>query len=58
MKTGRDGNATYRLLSAQGPTESPKVRYFVGITENKKQTRKQDRIFLEYPDLFKINRMM
>jgi hypothetical protein len=39
--------------------KTPKVRYFLGITENSKDKQgKKIGISLEYPDLFKIARVM
>src|SRR2546427_13212371 len=55
-KTGRDGRAkTIGFYRPKDQPKTPKVRYFLGITENKKD---KIGISLEYPDLFKIARVM
>ena len=59
-KCGRDGNA--KIIGFYRPKDPPngsKVRYFLGITENNKSKDGQKiGISLEYPDLFKIARVM
>ena len=59
-KTGRDGNAkTIGFYRPKDQAKAPKVRYFLGITENSKDKQgKKIGISLEYPDLFKIARVM
>src|SRR5207249_5573626 len=59
-KTGRDGNAkTIGFYRPKEQPKAPKVRYFLGITENKKDKQgNKVGISLEYPDLFKIARVM
>ena len=59
-KTGRDGIAkTIGFYRPKDQAKAPKVRYFLGITENSKDKQgKKIRISLEYPDLFKIARVM
>jgi hypothetical protein len=59
-KTGRDGTA--KTIGFYRPKEQPKaakIRYFLGITENDKDKHgNKIGISLEYPDLFKIARVM
>ena len=59
-KTGRDGNA--KTIAFYRPKDQPKglkIRYFLGITENSKDKQgSKIGISLEYPDLFKIARVM
>ncbi len=57
-KAGRDGTA--KTIGFYRPKEqTPKVRYFLGITENSKDKQgSKIGISLEYPDLFKIARVM
>lgn len=59
-KNGRDGSPkTIGFYRPKDQAKSPKIRYFLGITENNKN--KQDNkvgISLEYADLFKIARAM
>ena len=59
-KTGRDGSAkTIGFYRPKDQPKSPKVRYFLGITENNKDKQgNKIGISLEYPDLFKIARVM
>src|SRR6266571_1035904 len=59
-KTGRDGSAkTIGFYRPKDQPKTPKVRYFLGITENKKDKQgNKIGISLEYPDLFKIARVM
>ena len=59
-KCGRDGNAKIiGFYRPKDPPNSSKVRYFLGITENNKSKDGQKiGIALEYPDLFKISRVM
>ena len=59
-KTGRDGAAkTIGFYRPKDQPKTPKVRYFLGITENGKDKQgNKIGISLEYPDLFKIARVM
>ena len=59
-KTGREGSAkTIGFYRAKDQSKAPKVRYFLGITENNKDKQgNKIGISLEYPDLFKIARVM
>jgi len=59
-KTGRDGSAkTIGFYRPKDQPKTPMVRYFLGITENKKDKQgNKIGISLEYPDLFKIARVM
>ena len=59
-KTGRDGAAkTIGFYRPKDQPKTPKVRYFLGITENSKDKQgNKIGISLEYPDLFKIARVM
>jgi hypothetical protein len=59
-KTGRDGPAkTIGFYRPKEQPKTPKVRYFLGITENSKDKHgNKIGISLEYPDLFKIARVM
>jgi hypothetical protein len=59
-KTGRDGSAkTIGFYRPKDQPKSPKIRYFLGITENSKDKQgSKIGISLEYPDLFKIARVM
>ncbi len=59
-KTGRDGAAkTIGFYRPKDQPKTPKVRYFLGITENSKDKQGiKIGISLEYPDLFKIARVM
>jgi len=59
-KTGRDGSAkTIGFYRPKDQAKAPKVRYFLGITENNKHKQgNKIGISLEYPDLFKIARVM
>jgi hypothetical protein len=55
-KTGRDGNAkTIAFYRPKNQPKAPKIRYFLGITENNKNKQANKiGILLDYPDLFKI----
>ena len=59
-KTGRDGSAkTIGFYRPKDQAKVPKIRYFLGITENtKEKQRNKIGISLEYADLFKIARVM
>src|SRR5438046_6951094 len=59
-KTGRDGSTkTIGFYHPKDQAKAPKVRYFLGITENNKHKQgNKIGISLEYPDLFKIARVM
>jgi len=59
-KTGRYGSPkTIGFYRPKDQPKTPKVRYFLGITENSKDKQgKKIGISLEYPDLFKIARVM
>lgn len=59
-KTGRDGNAkTIAFFRPKDQPKGPKIRYFLGITENSKDKQgNKVGISLEYSDLFKIARVM
>jgi hypothetical protein len=59
-KTGRDGSAkTIGFYRPKDQPKTPKVRYFLGITENNKDKQgNKIGISLEYPDLFKIAPVM
>jgi hypothetical protein len=59
-KTGRDGSAkTIGFYRPKDQPKSPKIRYFLRITENSKDKQgNKIGISLEYPDLFKIARVM
>jgi hypothetical protein len=59
-KTGRDGNAkTIAFYRPKDQPKGPKIRYFLGITENSKDKQgTKIGISLEYADLFKIARVM
>ena len=59
-KCGRDDNAkTIGFYRAKDQPKAPKVRYFLGITENNKDKQgNKIGISLDYPDLFKIARVM
>jgi hypothetical protein len=59
-KTGRDGSAkTIGFYRPKDQPKTPKIRYFLGITENSKDKQgNKVGISLEYPDLFKIARVM
>lgn len=59
-KTGRDGNAkTIGFYRPKEQSKGPRVRYFLGITENSKEKQgNKIGISLDYPDLFKIARVM
>jgi hypothetical protein len=59
-KTGRDGNAkTIAFYRPKDQPKAPKIRYFLGITENSKDKQgTKVGISLEYSDLFKIARVM
>src|SRR5215510_11217093 len=59
-KTGRDGSAkTIGFYRPKDQPTNPKIRYFLGITENSKDKQgTKIGISLEYADLFKIARVM
>ena len=59
-EAGRDGTAkTIGFYRPKDQPKTPKVRYFLGITENSKDKQgSKIGISLEYPDLFKIARVM
>jgi len=59
-KTGRDGSAkTIAFYRAKDQPKTPRIRYFLGITENSKDKQgSKVGISLEYFDLFKIARVM
>jgi hypothetical protein len=59
-KTGRGGAAkTIGFYRPKDQPKTPKVRYFLGITENGKEKQgSKIGVSLEYPDLFKIARVM
>lgn len=59
-KTGRNGSVkTIGFYRAKDQPKGSKLRYFLGITENKKDKQgTKIGISLEYPDLFKIARVL
>lgn len=59
-KSGRDGSAkTIGFYRPKDQSKGSKLRYFLGITENNKDKQgNKIGISLEYPDLFKIARVM